>query len=210
MEDCRRTTGCIEGKYLFLFNFFLFLICPKIYKDATLFFSHGTPNLTTVILAMDHINNFLATSAEQQYSPAIRAALAIGKNTINKYYNMTDQSEVYRIAMSMLFRLSTYCDLLNSNLLVLHPRHKLKYFKKHNWEATWIDTARQIVRDEFDRSDAAMDANADEEGMQVDTDEGVSYTIYCFQLRTLITYFRPRRKQETVGMCRGRCNIITV
>lgn len=146
---------------------------------------------------MDHIDNFLATSAERQYSPAIRAALAIGKKTINKYYNMTDHSEVYRIAMSMLFKLSSYCDLLNSNLLVLHPRHKLEYFKKHNWEATWIDTARQIVRDEFDRSYATMDANTNEDSMQVDTDEGVSYTIYCFQLRTLITYFRPRRKQET-------------
>jgi hypothetical protein len=103
MEDCRRTTGCIEGKYLFLFTFFLCLTCPKIYKDATLFFSRGTPNLATVILAMDHINKFVATSAERQYSPAIRAALAIRKKTINKYYNMTDHSEVYRIAMSMLF-----------------------------------------------------------------------------------------------------------
>lgn len=116
MGDHRRTTGCIEGKCLFLFNFFLFLIFPKIYKEATLFFSRGTPNLVTVIPAMDHIDNFLATSAERQYSPAIRVALAIGKKTINKYYNMTDHSEVYRIAMSMLFTLSTYCDLLNLNL----------------------------------------------------------------------------------------------
>src|SRR5258705_12952354 len=103
MEDRRRTTGCIEGKCLFLFSFCLFLICPKIYKDATLFFSRGTPNLATVIPAMDHIDKFLATSAERQYSPAIRAALVIGKKTINKYYNMTDHSEVYCIAMSMLF-----------------------------------------------------------------------------------------------------------
>ena len=36
--------------------------------------------------------------------------------------------------------------------LVLHPRHKLNYFKKAKWDAEWIDAARQIVRDEFERS----------------------------------------------------------
>jgi hAT family C-terminal dimerisation region len=35
---------------------------------------------------------------------------------------------------------------------VLHPRHKLVYFSKAGWEAAWIQTAREIVRDEFDRS----------------------------------------------------------
>ncbi|PPQ81292.1 hypothetical protein CVT26_015194 [Gymnopilus dilepis] len=105
-------------------------------KDATLFFLRATPNLATVIPAMDHIDKVLATCSDSpyQFSPAIRAALAIGKKALNKYYNKTDHSEVYRIAM------------------VLHPRHKLEYFKKHGWEALWIDTARQIVREEFNRS----------------------------------------------------------
>jgi hypothetical protein len=35
-----------------------------------------------------------------KYSPAIRASLALGKAHLNKYYNMSDHSEVYRIAMS--------------------------------------------------------------------------------------------------------------
>jgi len=75
----------------------------QIFKGATLYFSHGTPNLATVIPTMDHIDKFLATAADSgnssKLSPAIRAALAIGKTTLNKYYNLTDQSEVYRIAM---------------------------------------------------------------------------------------------------------------
>ncbi|KAN0137507.1 hypothetical protein V8E53_004558, partial [Lactarius tabidus] len=33
----------------------------KIFKDMTLFFSHGTPNLATIIPAMDHIDKVLAT-----------------------------------------------------------------------------------------------------------------------------------------------------
>jgi hypothetical protein len=40
---------------------------------------------------------------------------------------------------------------------VLHPRHKLQYFKKAGWEETWIDTSREIVRTEFDETYAFMD-----------------------------------------------------
>ena len=40
---------------------------------------------------------------------------------------------------------------------VLHPRHKLAYFKNSGWEETWIETSRDIVRAEFNRSYAFMD-----------------------------------------------------
>jgi hypothetical protein len=75
----------------------------QIFKDATLFFSHGTPNLATVILAMDLIDKVLTTLSisPSKYSLAICAALTISKKTLNKYYNKTGESEVYRIAMSM-------------------------------------------------------------------------------------------------------------
>jgi hypothetical protein len=32
-------------------------------------------------------------------SPALRAVLVMGKGLLNKYYSLTDESEVYRIAM---------------------------------------------------------------------------------------------------------------
>ncbi len=71
------------------------------FKDATLFFSPSTPNLATVIPAMDHIDAHLATvSQDLNFPPAIHALLGPGKAHLNKYYNMTDYSEVYRIAMS--------------------------------------------------------------------------------------------------------------
>jgi hypothetical protein len=38
-------------------------------------------------------------------SKAIRAALALGKQTLNRYYNKTDHSDVYRIAMGSFFLL---------------------------------------------------------------------------------------------------------
>jgi hypothetical protein len=73
----------------------------QVFKDATLFFLCSTPNLATVILAMDHIDKMLTTSCLNKiHMPSLCAALSIGKKTLNRYYNTTDQSEVYQIAMS--------------------------------------------------------------------------------------------------------------
>ena len=53
---------------------------------------------------MDHIDAHLATAARhRKYPYAIQAALAIGKKTLNRYYDKTDQSEIFRITMGMLF-----------------------------------------------------------------------------------------------------------
>jgi hypothetical protein len=69
---------------------------------VTLFFSRDTPSISTVIPAMDHIDRHLATSLQDDsLSIALHAALAIGKKTLNRYYNKTDYSEIYRIAMGM-------------------------------------------------------------------------------------------------------------
>jgi len=38
-------------------------------------------------------------SKNKDYSPALRAALNVGKEFLDKYYSLTDDSEVYRIAM---------------------------------------------------------------------------------------------------------------
>ncbi|KIK95453.1 hypothetical protein PAXRUDRAFT_140660, partial [Paxillus rubicundulus Ve08.2h10] len=35
--------------------------------------------------------------------------------------------------------------------IVLHPRHKLSYFKNVNWEESWIDTTKKLVKDVFKR-----------------------------------------------------------
>jgi hypothetical protein len=54
---------------------------------------------------MDHLDEHLASAAvSHKYDPAIRAAIAIGKRTLNRYYDWTDQSEVYRIAMSTFYQ----------------------------------------------------------------------------------------------------------
>jgi hypothetical protein len=127
------------------------------FKDATLFFSRGTPSIATVIPAMDHIDEHLATAAiNNKYPLAIKAALAIGKKTLNRYYDKTDHSEVFRIAMGMTF-LCFY--VISHLLLVLHPRHKLRYFKNVGWQDDWIERAEEIVHTEFDLSYGSLDTS---------------------------------------------------
>ena len=54
---------------------------------------------------MDRMHADLVTaSTNENYSPAIRAALKIGKKLLDKYYSITDNSEIYRIAMSKLYQ----------------------------------------------------------------------------------------------------------
>lgn len=51
---------------------------------------------------MDIIDSMIATTSEEphKYCVAIRAALAVGSQLINKYYKKTDYSRLYRISMS--------------------------------------------------------------------------------------------------------------
>ena len=82
----------------------------------------------------------------------------ITKETLNKYYNATDQSEVYHIAMGMCFPTAPhgahhYCLPCFS---VLHPCHKLQYFEHTGWQPDWIKTAEEIVRAKFEELYAAL------------------------------------------------------
>ena len=78
----------------------------QIFKDATLLFLRDNPNIATVIPAMDHLDEHLANAAlNVNYPTSIKAAIAIGKKTLNRYYDKTDHSEVFRIAMGQIILL---------------------------------------------------------------------------------------------------------
>ncbi|KAI0076720.1 hypothetical protein K474DRAFT_1573459, partial [Panus rudis PR-1116 ss-1] len=96
----------------------------QVFYDATQFFSRDNACLATVLPAMDEIDRRLATDCvRRDLKPCIRAACSMGKRTLNRYYDKTDYSETYRIAM------------------VLHPQYEMEYFKKAGWEKAWIDAA---------------------------------------------------------------------
>ena len=44
-------------------------------------------------------------------------------------------------------------------LLVLHPRHKLRYFKNAGWQDDWIKWVEEIVCTEFDLSYGSLDTS---------------------------------------------------
>ena len=99
-------------------------------------FFHSTPNLATVIPTMDVIDERLTSDSLNclKYDASIHTSLGLTKKTLNQYYNMTDWLEVYHVAT------------------VLHPQHKLLYFKATKWEDDWIDAAERIVCAEFECS----------------------------------------------------------
>jgi len=85
-----------------------------------------------------------------KYSVAIYAALSIGKKTLNHYYEKTDFLKTYCIAMGIVFLVYTlFLITYHSFFSVLHPCHKLNYFKNVRWENDWIKAARQLVQDKF-------------------------------------------------------------
>lgn len=113
---------------------------------------------------MDHIDRVLATNAiENRSGLAVQAALSIGKKTLNHYYSKTDLSNIYRIAMGTYYHLFPYL-FAKLSLPVLHPRHKLDYFKKANWQQDWINVATAIVRDEYEHTYKVAQGDVEAEG----------------------------------------------
>ena len=117
-----------------------------------LFFSRSMPSLPTVILALDKINQVFATIAANWLFPTrIRAAISMAKHMLNHYYNHTDYSEVYHIAMGEYNIICANVMCFKGDL-VLHPLLKLNYFHRVGWESEWIETAQNIVQQEYDHS----------------------------------------------------------
>ena len=122
-----------------------------------LFFSQATPNLAIVIPAMDHIDHQLQTFAQdQKYLLSVRAAISLARKTLNHYYLLMDNSKVYQIAMSEHLSSMTVNLLTAHPSIVLHPHHKLTYFKNMDWEANWISTAERLVQSKFKTSYMAI------------------------------------------------------
>ena len=60
------------------------------------------PCTATVIPAMDKMHAELTAAADNvEYLPALQAALSLGKDLLNKYYSLLDDSEIYWIAIGM-------------------------------------------------------------------------------------------------------------
>lgn len=86
LEVCPLVGLCVHmWAFLMAVIFSPMFLPQQILKDATLFFSRATPNLATVIPAMDHIDTEFTNAIKPTSSknPAIRAAIGLGKKTLN-------------------------------------------------------------------------------------------------------------------------------
>ncbi|TFK97017.1 hypothetical protein BDV98DRAFT_514612, partial [Pterulicium gracile] len=114
-------------------------------KAASKKFSASTPNIAMVIPVMDSIDDkLLAIARDRNHHPAIRIATLKAKNLLNKYYALTDASNIYRIAIrksDMLFFTSLSSDC-SQPPLELHPWFRGRYFELRKWPIEWRRAAR--------------------------------------------------------------------
>ncbi|OJT02035.1 hypothetical protein TRAPUB_7505, partial [Trametes pubescens] len=75
-----------------------------------------------------HLNSF---KSDVTLAPAVRAAAQRGRSMLDKYYTLTDDTMIYRVAM------------------ILHPQHKVQYFRDEGWPEEWVQTAIDLVREEW-------------------------------------------------------------
>jgi hypothetical protein len=107
------------------------------------------PLLHEVIPLIDTITRTLEKAVtNRELYPAVRASAAKGLSVLNKYYSKTDESIMYRCAMSEF--LSSIACLILILCQVFHPRYKLTYFREAKWPSEWIDTAVSIVREQWE------------------------------------------------------------
>ena len=87
--------------------------------------------------------------------------------------------------------------------LVLHPCHKLEYFKQNNWNDVSIEAARKIIQDEFDRSYWLLDIEGDNSTTHADRKSTVCLFFQVaktFILNALMTCIQAPASSEQMNI----------
>ncbi|KAJ7331450.1 hypothetical protein DFH08DRAFT_708471, partial [Mycena albidolilacea] len=101
----------------------------QVFKTATLFFSSDAiSTISNVISTMNTIDDILQSRGDRKLQPAVLRAVALGRATLQRYYQKTDASDIYRLA------------------LVLHPSSKLEYYRTNGFDADWISDTENMLR----------------------------------------------------------------
>ena len=92
------------------------------------------------------------TNTLSQSKPPSQSAKKLLTGTTTKRISL-------RCLGSQWVRFSYGFNAVSHLLLVLHPRHKLRYFTNAGWQDDWIEQAEEIVRTEFDLSYGSPDTS---------------------------------------------------
>ena len=87
----------------------------QVFKNATMLFSSDSKStIAHVITTMDKIDDLITSAIapvrrDRTLHKSIRDALKLAKDTMNRYYSMSDDSNIYRIATgASCFSFSTF------------------------------------------------------------------------------------------------------
>ena len=131
------------------------------------------PLIHQVIPIFDIITTALEDNIDDSTLPlVVRHAALRGYLMLNKYYTLTDDSVIYRIAMSLFF-ICFLSHLLTKLLFtVLHPRYKTSYFTRAKWPQQWITDAETLARkvwtDKYKKATVPPSLQAGQEIMPTD------------------------------------------
>ena len=80
----------------------------QILKEGTDFFLISTLPISSVIPVMDTIDQCFAMASMNDtcFPLPLKVALDLGKRIMNKYYDLTDESEIYQVSISKFTLLS--------------------------------------------------------------------------------------------------------
>src|SRR6266540_1530718 len=101
--DCLRQLVRVLQVCCMFLHLYLMLMSLQILKEGMEFFSSSTPPVSSVVPVMDTIDCAFTTASmgDDDFSLPIKVALELGKRILNKYYNFMDESEIYRLSISM-------------------------------------------------------------------------------------------------------------
>lgn len=117
-------------------------------KATEHFSASRVPLVSDVILCFDNLN-IVYEALEEMTSPVLRNSVQRMLVVLKKYYELTDSSKMYRLAVREYSNFYTLTHRLN--ISVLHPSLKLQYLKKAQWEEKWISTSEEILQSTFQK-----------------------------------------------------------
>jgi hypothetical protein len=140
------------------------------------------PRIHEVIPFMDGLFDTLDDYAgDNNRAPAVRMAAKRGLTVLKKYYGKTDESSIFRIAMSLCDFRYDFIFTNVSLVLVLHPAYKTEYFRTHKWPEEWITAALSLLRADWVKSykDAGTDLDPTANMARSSKDQVCIYLSIC-------------------------------
>lgn len=144
----------------------LYLLLGQPLKTLTkILLRAGVPMLGSVIGHYDSLNHEYTRMCRDSTLPLwARQAADRARRKLNKYYQVTDESNLYRMSIreSLLTVRGFVCPVADRRPeLVLHPSFRVHYLTHAKWPQEWIDTATELTVECWETFYKRTEASAD-------------------------------------------------